>query len=46
VALTPQDNESFFREVDESLRQQQAIDFWRDHGRTIPVNLAMVSAHG
>jgi hypothetical protein len=35
VALTPQDNEAFYREVDESLRQQQAIDFWRDHGRTV-----------
>jgi hypothetical protein len=37
VALTPQDNEAFFREVDESLRQQQAIDFWRNHGKTIIV---------
>lgn len=37
MALTPQDNESFFREVDESLRQQQAIDFWRNHGKTVIV---------
>jgi hypothetical protein len=42
VALTPQDNESFFREVDESLRQQQAIDFWRDHGRTIVLLVVVV----
>jgi hypothetical protein len=42
VALTPQDNEAFFREVDESLRQQQAIDFWRDHGRTVIVAVVAV----
>jgi hypothetical protein len=35
VALSPQDNESFFREVDERLREQQVIDLWRNHGRSI-----------
>jgi hypothetical protein len=47
VALTPQDNEAFYREVDESLRQQQAIDFWRNHGRTaILVAVAVLVAVG
>lgn len=42
MALTPQDNESFFREVDESLRQQQALDFWRNHGRSVVVLVVVV----
>jgi hypothetical protein len=35
VALTPQDNEAFFREVDEKLREQQVIDLWKRHSRTL-----------
>jgi hypothetical protein len=44
VALTPQDNESFYREVDESLREQQLIDMWQRHGRTIVIAVVVVLA--
>ncbi|WEK41603.1 MAG: tetratricopeptide repeat protein [Candidatus Sphingomonas colombiensis] len=33
MALTPQNNEAFLREVDEELRKDQALDFWRRYGR-------------
>ncbi len=42
MALTPQDNEAFFREVDDSLRQQQVLDFWRNHGRTVILLVVVV----
>ena len=35
MALTPQDNEAFFREVDEALRQDQLTSFWTRHGRLL-----------
>lgn len=33
MALTPQDNEAFFREVDDALRQDQLASFWTRYGR-------------
>jgi len=33
LAITPQSNEAFLREVDEELRRDQALDFWRRYGR-------------
>lgn len=33
MALTPQDNEAFFREVDDALRQDQLTSFWTRYGR-------------
>lgn len=33
MALTPQNNEAFLREVDEELRKDQALDFWRRYGK-------------
>lgn len=35
MALTPQNNEAFLREVDEELRRDQALDFWRRYGRLL-----------
>lgn len=32
MALTPQDNSAFLREVDEQVRKEQAIEFWRRWG--------------
>jgi len=37
LALTPQNNEAFFREVDEELRREQIGSFWRSYGRFIAV---------
>lgn len=33
MAVTPQDNEAFFREVDDALRQDQLTSFWTRYGR-------------
>lgn len=33
LALTPQTNEAFLREVDEELRRDQAVQFWTRYGR-------------
>lgn len=35
MALTPQNDEAFFREVDEELRRDQLGNFWRRHGRVL-----------
>ncbi len=35
MALSPNSNESFLREVDEELRKDQAIDVWQNYGRWI-----------
>lgn len=35
MALTPQNNEAFLREVDEELRKDQAAHFWRRWGRWV-----------
>jgi hypothetical protein len=35
VALTPQNNEAFLREVDDELRRDQAIHVWKRYGRAI-----------
>lgn len=33
LAVTPQNNEAFLREVDEELRKDQALRFWTQYGR-------------
>jgi hypothetical protein len=35
VALTPQSNEAFLREVDEEYRRDQMLSAWRQYGRWI-----------
>lgn len=35
MAVTPQTNEAFLREVDEELRRDQAVDFWKRYGRLL-----------
>lgn len=37
MALTPQDNEAFLREVDDALRQDQLAGFWFRYGRWLIV---------
>lgn len=47
MALTPQNNEAFLREVDEELRRDQALDIWRRYGRWIIVAIvALLAAFG
>jgi hypothetical protein len=40
VALTPQNEETFFREVDEELRREQLGSFWRRYGKLVAIGLA------
>jgi len=35
LALTPQNNDAFFREVDEQLRAEQLASFWHRYGRFV-----------
>lgn len=35
LAVPPQTNEAFLREVDEELRRDQALDFWKRYGRLL-----------
>lgn len=42
LALTPQSNDAFFREVDEELRRDRAEQFLRRHGRQLVVALAVL----
>lgn len=35
MAVTPQTNQAFLREVDEELRRDQAVQFWRRYGRLL-----------
>jgi hypothetical protein len=44
LAVTPQNNEAFLREVDEELRRDQAIAFWKRFGRWIAVGIAVFLA--
>ena len=37
MALTPQNEDAFFREVDEELRREQIGSFWRTYGRFIAI---------
>lgn len=37
MALTPQNNDAFFREVDDELRREQIGSFWRSYGRFIAI---------
>ncbi len=48
MALTPQNNDAFFREVDDQLRQEQLATFWNRYGRValILVVLALAAFGG
>lgn len=47
LAVTPQSNEAFLREVDEELRRDQALQLWRRYGRwAIGVGVAGLAAFG
>lgn len=35
LAVTPQPNEAFLREVDEELRRDSAVQFWNRYGRLL-----------
>ena len=35
MALTPQSNEAFLREVDDAVRQDQLVGFWKTYGRWV-----------
>lgn len=41
MALTPQSNEAFLREVDEELRRDQAVQVWQRYGRAIVVAVVL-----
>jgi hypothetical protein len=42
VALTPQNDETFFREVDEELRREQLGSFWRRYGKLALIGVGVV----
>ncbi|SOB87323.1 hypothetical protein SAMN06297144_2453 [Sphingomonas guangdongensis] len=44
MALTPQNNEAFLREVDEELRRDQAITLWRRWGKVALVAIVVALA--
>lgn len=47
MALTPQHNDAFFREVDEELRREELMTFWQRWGRWVIVGvLAAILAFG
>jgi hypothetical protein len=48
LALTPQSNEAFFREVDDELRRDEALAVWRRYGKAIvaAVVLGLVALAG
>jgi hypothetical protein len=41
LAVTPQDNEAFFREVDDALRQDKLTSFWTRYGRWLIVLIVL-----
>lgn len=41
MALTPQNNDAFFREVDEELRREQLGSFWRTYGRLVAIAIVV-----
>jgi hypothetical protein len=44
LALTPQNNDAFFREVDEELRREQLTSFGRRYGRAVLIAVAVALA--
>jgi hypothetical protein len=47
LALTPQNNDAFFREVDEELRRDELLSFWQRWGRWVIVGvIAAILAFG
>lgn len=44
MALTPQNNEAFLREVDEELRKDQATQFWQRYGKWLIVGVIVALA--
>lgn len=41
MALTPQNSDAFLREVDEELRREQLLNFWKRWGRLIAVAIGL-----
>ena len=41
MALTPQNEDAFFREVDEELRREQIGSFWRTYGRVVAIAIVV-----
>ncbi len=44
MALTPQNQDTFFREVDEELRREQLGSFWRRYGRLVAIGVVVALA--
>lgn len=44
LAVPPQTNEAFLREVDEELRREQLVNFWRRYGRVLAIGIAVALA--
>lgn len=44
MALTPQNNDAFFREVDDQLRAEQMVTFWKRYGRFAIVVIVLALA--
>ena len=42
MALPPQSNQAFLREVDEELRRDQLVGVWQRHGRAIVVGVVVL----
>lgn len=41
MALTPENNDAFVREVDEELRREQLTTFWKRYGRTLLIAIVV-----
>ncbi len=47
MAITPRDNEAFFREVEEGLRQDKFLNFWKRYGMiTVAALILFIAALG
>ena len=42
MALTPQNNDAFFREVDEHVRRDQLLSFWQRHGKIVVAGVILL----
>ena len=41
MALTPQNNDAFFREVDDNLRRDQLLSFWQRRGKLVAAGVVL-----
>jgi hypothetical protein len=44
LALKPIDNETFYREVDEELRRDQLVDYWKRYGKLVIAGVVLLIA--